>query len=55
MILLHGFKGSRKDFTQKDGLAAFLQEKLGCAVIVPDLRGHGDSTRIKVGKESRKA
>jgi pimeloyl-ACP methyl ester carboxylesterase len=50
VILLHGFgKGSRKDFTQEQGLAPFLQEKLGCAVIVPDLRGHGESTKIKVG------
>ncbi|MGO9114856.1 MAG: alpha/beta fold hydrolase [Thermoguttaceae bacterium] len=55
VILLHGFnnkegKHSGKDFTQDPGLALFLQEKLGCAVIVPDLRGHGESTRIKVGK-----
>jgi pimeloyl-ACP methyl ester carboxylesterase len=50
VILLHGFKGNRKDFVQEQGLAPFLQEKLGCAVIVPDLRGHGDSTKIKVGK-----
>jgi pimeloyl-ACP methyl ester carboxylesterase len=46
VILLHGFKGSRKDFTQGGGLAAYLQEKLGCAVIVPDLRGHGESTKF---------
>ena len=50
VILLHGFKGNRKDFTHEQELTAFLQEKLGCAVIVPDLRGHGDSTKIKVGK-----
>ena len=54
MILLHGFKGSsRKDFTQEQGLAAFLQEKLGCAVIVPDLRGHGESTKIRIGQADR--
>ena len=51
VILLHGLKGSRKDFTQEQGLAAFLQEKLGCAVIVPDLRGHGDSTKIKISSK----
>ena len=28
-----------------------MQEKLGCAVIVPDLRGHGESTKITVGKK----
>jgi pimeloyl-ACP methyl ester carboxylesterase len=49
VILVHGLKGSRKDFTQEQGLAAFLQERFGCAVIVPDLRGHGDSTRLKKG------
>jgi len=52
VILLHGFKGSRKDFTDKDvGLASILQKTLGCAVIAPDLRGHGDSSKIKKGKQ----
>ncbi len=41
VIMLHQYKGSRNDF--KD-LAATLQAK-GCAVLVPDLRGHGQSTR----------
>lgn len=41
VIMLHQYKGSRTDF--KD-LAATLQAK-GCAVLVPDLRGHGQSTR----------
>jgi pimeloyl-ACP methyl ester carboxylesterase len=59
VILLHGFsnregKHSRADFTQEQGLAPYLQEKLGCAVIVPDLRGHGESTTIKVGKRVEK-
>ena len=50
VLLLHGFRGSRKDFTKDNGLASYLQEKLGCAVIVPDLRGHGESTAVKGGK-----
>ncbi len=41
VIMLHQYKGSRADF--KD-LAAMLQAK-GCAVLTPDLRGHGQSTR----------
>jgi pimeloyl-ACP methyl ester carboxylesterase len=47
VLLLHPFKGSRSDFTKDGGLAPYLQKNLGCAVIVPDLRGHGDSkTRV---------
>ncbi|HEY2760478.1 MAG TPA: alpha/beta fold hydrolase, partial [Pirellulales bacterium] len=41
VILLHQFKGSRADYS---GLAIALQSA-GCAVLVPDLRGHGLSTR----------
>ncbi len=43
VVLLHMWKESRNDY--KD-LAPYLQ-KLGYAVIVPDLRGHGESTRVK--------
>ena len=43
IVLLHGWKESRSEY--KD-LAPALQ-KLGYGVIVPDLRGHGESTRIK--------
>ena len=46
VVLLHGFKGSRKDYAE---LAPYLREKLGCAVLVPDLRGHGESTKSKNG------
>ena len=48
VVLLHMFKQSRNDY--KD-LAPFLQ-RLGYAVIVPDLRGHGDSMHVKgTGRE----
>ncbi len=42
VILLHGWKGNRSEFA---GLARGLQ-KLGHAVLVPDLRGHGESTGL---------
>ena len=44
VILLHGWDGRRRDF---DELASTLQ-KLGHAVMVPDLRGHGDSTSVQL-------
>ena len=43
VVLLHMWKQSRNDY--KD-LAPALQA-LGYAVIVPDLRGHGESTHVK--------
>ncbi len=45
IIMLHAWKGSRADFA---GLALAMQAR-GCAVICPDLRGHGKSTQIKRG------
>jgi len=44
VLLLHNWKSSRKEFAV---LAPELQ-KIGCAVLVPDLRGHGSSTKQMV-------
>ena len=41
VILLHMRGGDRTEYT---GLAELLQKKHGCAVLIPDLRGHGQST-----------
>jgi len=49
VILLHMSKGDRKEYA---GLAPYLQEQ-GCAVLVPDLRGHGSSTVVFVGNTTR--
>ena len=55
IIMLHAWKGSRADFarlaTNLHGLDRNDPHRLGYAVIVPDLRGHGKSTVIKVGQE----
>jgi pimeloyl-ACP methyl ester carboxylesterase len=47
VVIIHGLgpKCNRLDFTQAGGLAEYLQGTLGCAVVVPDLRGHGESTK----------
>jgi len=47
VILLHMYEGDRKEY---DELAPFLQGR-GCAVLVPDLRGHGESARPPFGGE----
>ncbi len=41
VLLLHNWKSSRKEF----GVLAQELQKKGCAVLVPDLRGHGASTK----------
>lgn len=48
VILLHSWGGSREEFT---ALAPYLQT-LGCAVLVPDLRGHGQSNQVEVAPET---
>ncbi|MDO4584552.1 MAG: alpha/beta hydrolase [Planctomycetia bacterium] len=47
IILLHSWGGSREEFA---ALAPFLQAQ-GCAVLVPDLRGHGLSNQVEVAPE----
>lgn len=43
IVILHDYEGNRNRF---DGLARSLQS-LGHAVLVPDLRGHGESTQFR--------
>ena len=42
IILIHDWDGTRNDLAQ----FAFYLQNLGHAVILPDLRGHGDSVRV---------
>lgn len=44
VLMLHGWKGTRADYHK---LAKQLQSDYGHAVLVPDLRGHGESVRMK--------
>lgn len=50
IICLHMFKGNRRDML---GLGIRLQKE-GCAVIMPDLRGHGDSTTVVLNGVEKK-
>lgn len=50
VVLLHMWKQSRNDYKE---LATALQSQ-GYAVVVPDLRGHGDSKHVKGGHKDEK-
>jgi len=45
VVLLHSWKGD--GWKEYEGLAAYLQQECGYAVLVPNLRGHGQSTTYK--------
>ncbi len=47
VVMLHGFLGSRAEYHE----AALTLQKAGHAVLVPDLRGHGDSKEVRGSKE----
>jgi pimeloyl-ACP methyl ester carboxylesterase len=49
VLLLHGYEGTRADYAY---LAQYLHNQ-GHAVIVPDLRGHGDSTQLHLASGQR--
>ena len=51
VVVIHDWK-QKEDSTTYETLAEYLQSK-GYAVILPDLRGHGDSTRQKTSGRSR--
>jgi pimeloyl-ACP methyl ester carboxylesterase len=44
VLILHEFDGSRKELLP---LAEYLQKEYGHAVLVPDLRGHGESLTVQ--------
>ncbi len=48
VLMLHDWGGSRKDLLD---LAASLQKEYGFAVLVPDLRGHGESLNVAGSSE----
>ena len=47
VVILHGWEGQRREFHPIAGLL----QRLGHAVVVPDLRGHGESTKGAVPRE----
>ena len=49
IIVVHDWGGDRQGMAS---LADYLQKELGASVIVPDLRGHGDSTEMSVGEKT---
>jgi pimeloyl-ACP methyl ester carboxylesterase len=49
VLLLHGYEGTRADYAY---LAEYLHRQ-GHAVLVPDLRGHGDSTEVHLASGDR--
>ena len=50
IIMLHGWEGQRREFD----FTAVLLQRLGHAVVVPDLRGHGESTSARIGPRTVK-
>ena len=52
VVVIHDWK-SKEDGTTYETMAEYLQSK-GYAVILPDLRGHGDSTLQKISGQTRK-
>lgn len=52
VVMLHRYEGSSSDY---DELARLLQAEHGCAVVVPDLRGHGESRQFVTGGRELRA